>query len=166
MPSFRLTGLDPEPFEPLFALSDAELSARGIERRFADVRPGFPCRVGLADAEEGEELLLLPFVHQPAASPYHASGPIFVRRGARRRTLAAGEVPDCVGSRLISVRAYDARHWIVDAAVCEGTDVAAEIERLFVNREVAYLHLHNARRGCYSCAVERVDPADAVRAAS
>lgn len=27
--SFRITGLSPEPFQPLFALSDAELAARG-----------------------------------------------------------------------------------------------------------------------------------------
>jgi hypothetical protein len=156
MHSFRLIGLDPHPFEPMFDLPDDALSQRGIERRIADARPGFPCRVSLEDAEPGEELLLLPFVHQPAASPYHASGPIFVRRGARQRTLAAGEVPSYVSTRLMSVRAYDAAHWIVDAAVCEGEVVAAELERLFANPLVSYLHLHNAKRGCFSCAVQRV----------
>ena len=154
--SFRLIGLDPHPFEPLFDLADDALSQRGIDRRVADARPGFPCRISLEDAEPGEELLLLPFVHQPAASPYHASGPIFVRRGARQRTLAAGEVPSYVSTRLMSVRAYDAAHWIVDAAVCEGSAVVAEIERLFANPLVSYLHLHNAKRGCFSCAVQRV----------
>ena len=165
MPSFRLVGLDPQPFRPLFDLPDEALSERGIARRIADARPGFPCRVGLEDAAEGEELLLLPFVHQPAASPYRASGPIFVRRGARRRTLAAGEVPGYVSTRLMSVRAYDARHWIVDATVCEGGSVEVDIERMFADPAVAYIHLHNARRGCFSCAVERVPAAATVRAA-
>lgn len=45
--SFRITGLDPSPFAPLFALSDAELAARGMRRRFADEPVGFPCRVSL-----------------------------------------------------------------------------------------------------------------------
>lgn len=41
MSPFRLAGLDPAPFEPLFLLDDAELDARGIVRRFADADRGF-----------------------------------------------------------------------------------------------------------------------------
>jgi len=26
---------------------------------------------------------------------------------------------------------------------------------MFAHKEVAYIHLHNAKRGCFSCAVER-----------
>lgn len=155
MHSFQMIGLDHAEFEPLFALSDQELAQRGAERRRATQRPGFPCRVSLEDASEGEELLLLPYLHQAADSPYRASGPIFVRRGARQRTLVS-EVPGYVSTRLMSVRAYDARHMIIDATVCEGTLVGAEIERLFSNDLVAYIHLHNAKRGCFSCRVERV----------
>ena len=164
MSAFRLIGLDPRPFEPLFDLPDETLSRRGIERRIADARPGFPCRVGLEDAAEGDELLLLPFVHQPATSPYHASGPIFVRRGATQRTLAPGKVPSYVSTRLISVRAYDAAHWMVDAAVCDGDAVDVEIERMFDEPRVAYIHLHNAKRGCFSCAVQRVPAAGTLTA--
>jgi hypothetical protein len=95
-------------------------------RVIADESSGFPCRVSLLDAEAGEELLLLPYVHQPALSAYKASGPIFVRKGARRRTLAAGEIPSYVfrssdlGSRL-RCRALA----IIDADVCNGPEVAA-----------------------------------------
>ena len=35
-------------------------------------------------------------------------------------------------------------------------EVAAQIERMFGNEDVAYIHLHNAKRGCFSCRVERV----------
>ncbi len=112
--------------------------------------------MSLEEAAAGDELLLLPFEHQPANSPYRASGPIFVRRNVARRALPVDTVTPYVTSRLISVRAYDARHLIVDAAVCEGTQVAGEIRRQFANREVEYIHLHNARRGCFSCRVERV----------
>ena len=93
MQGFRLSGIDHQQFEPLFSCSDEQLRQMGAVRRSATDMPGFPCRVSLEDAEVGEELLLLPFVHQPAASPYRASGPIFIRRGARQRVLAVGEVP-------------------------------------------------------------------------
>ena len=49
----------------------------------------------------------------------------------------------------------DAAHQIIDASVCEGMIVRAEIGRLFDNHLVAYIHLHNAMRGCFSCRVNR-----------
>jgi Protein of unknown function (DUF1203) len=39
--------------------------------------------------------------------------------------------------------------------VCEGSEVRQAIQTMFARKEVAYLHLHNAKRGCFSCAVER-----------
>src|SRR5687767_4901568 len=154
MSSFQLVGLPYEKFEPLFALGDAELDRRGIRRVIA-AEPGLPCRVSLEDAVAGDELLLMPFEHQPANSPYRASGPIFVRRNARQRTLPVDTVTPYVTSRLMSVRAYDEGHAIVDAAVCEGKVVAGQIHALFEQPAVEYIHLHNARRGCYSCLVVR-----------
>lgn len=155
MHNFRLVGLASQYFFDLFALSDAQLAARNARRVFATTKPGYPCRVSLVDADIGEELLLLPFEHQAAISPYRASGPIFVRRGAVTARLQAGVVPDYVRTRLISARAYDSTHLMIDASVCEGTDVASEIRRLFAQEEIAYIQLHNAKRGCFSCAVER-----------
>ncbi len=154
-PSFQIVGIDPAPFEPLFALDDAQLRARGAERRIADEHPGFPCRVSLEDAQPGDELLLLSWQHQGADSPYRASGPIFVRRGARTARLAPGEVPPYVTRRLISVRGYDAAHLIVAAEVVEGSGAEAAIVAMFARADVAYIHLHNAKRGCFSCCVLR-----------
>ena len=154
--SFQLVGLDPEQFESLFQLSDEELRQHGAMRQYASESAGYPCRVSLQDAEAGEELLLLPYLHQPAASPYRASGPIYVRRGAKRCTLPAGEVPSYVTRRLMSIRAYDAAHMMVAASVSEGTLAAQEILRFFEDPQVAYIHLHNAKRGCFSCRVDRM----------
>jgi hypothetical protein len=156
MHSFQLVGLPERAFEPLFDLPNEQLAQLGAIRVFAKDRPGYPCRISLADAEVGEELLLLPYEHQPANSPYKASGPVYVRRYAKQRTLDIGEVPDYVRTRLMSLRAYDAAHMIVGAEVCEGKVVAAEIERQFANKQVRYIHLHNAKRGCFSCLVRRV----------
>ncbi len=153
--SFQLAGLSFEPFAALFSLTDPELMESDARRVVATEKPGYPCRVSLADAEVGEELLLLPFAHQNARSPYRSTGPIFVRRAARPRRLAVDEIPDYVALRQISVRAYDAAHMMIDAAVCDGPDTASVIHGIFDNSQAAYIHLHNARRGCFSCRVER-----------
>jgi hypothetical protein len=144
-----------EPFLPLFALSDANLTARNIRRVIANTTPGYPCRVSLMDAAIDDELLLLPYEHQPASSPYKSSGPIFVRKGSVQALIDPDVISDYVRTRLISVRAYDAKHLMTDATVCAGSDSAAAIEKMFDSEQVAYIHLHNANRGCFSCRVER-----------
>jgi Protein of unknown function (DUF1203) len=155
MSSFRLIGLPFALFSDLFALPDAKLLMRNVRRVFADAKPGYPCRVSLADADIGDELLLLPYEHQPAKSPYKSSGPIFVRRGAAQANIGAGVVPDYVRTRLISVRAYDEGHLMTDAVTCAGTDAGAAILHMLASKEVAYVHLHNANRGCFSCTAVR-----------
>ena len=155
MAPFQLAGIPYEPFAPLFALSDSELRKINAKRVVADSEPGYPCRVSLTDARIGEELLLLPYEHQPAQSPYKSSGPIFVRKDAVQKTVDPGGIPDYVRTRLMSVRAYDAAHQMTDAAVCAGSEAAAAIERMFTSAGAAYIHLHNANRGCFSCTVHR-----------
>jgi hypothetical protein len=155
MSTFQLVGLDHRPFEPLFELSNEELAGIGAMRQVATEPTGFPCRVSLEDAAPGDELLLLHYVHQPAASPYRASGPIFVRRGAMQRRLPPGGLAPYVTTRLMSVRAYDAAHMMMDATVCDGNQLRDVIEDLFRADGIAYLHLHNAKRGCFSCRVNR-----------
>jgi hypothetical protein len=156
MSSFQLVGLSFEPFASLFDLPDSALSKLNMRRVVAATKPGYPCRVSLADAEIGDELLLLPFEHQPGSSPYKASGPIFVRKAAVQALIEPGVIPEYVGIRLISVRAYDAAHLMTDAVVCPGNETAAAIRKMFSADEVAYIQLHNANRGCYSCTVNRV----------
>ncbi len=155
MPRFQLVALDGIQFSNLFALSDAGLAAVGAMRRVVNEYPGVPCRVSLEDAAIGEEVLLLTHTHHDVGSPYRASGPVFVRRGAQQARPAVNEVPDYVTRRRISLRAYDASHMMVAAAVCEGPAVAADLRRLFEDDAIAYVHLHNAGPGCYSCQAVR-----------
>lgn len=153
---FRIVALPLAQFAHLFALSDEQLAEHRARRVVANEKPGFPCRVSLVDAEPGESLVLLPFSHQPTESPYRSAGPIFVRENAREAVLAAGEIPELIRSRLLSLRAYDAAQMMVDAEVVEGAHIEGEIERMFANSAVDYLHVHNARRGCFACRVDRV----------
>ena len=153
--SFQFTALPIETFRPWLTLSDDELRARGARRVVADSKPGFPCRVSLVDAEPGETLILLPFVHHEVDSPYRASGPIFVREGAETAAPAANEVPPLLRSRLLSLRAYTSAATLVRSDVVEGPEVEEAIRRFFADPDVAYLHVHNAKAGCFSCRVER-----------
>ncbi|HEY5799230.1 MAG TPA: DUF1203 domain-containing protein, partial [Burkholderiaceae bacterium] len=114
---YQLAGLDPAPYLPLFALSDLVLRARGMQRCIADAPNSYPCRVSLADAEPGETLLLLPYQHVAAPSPYQAAGPIFVRESAVQGAVARGRLPDMFMRRLLSMRAYDAANVMLDAEV-------------------------------------------------
>jgi len=153
--NYRVLGLSPEPFEPLFRLSDEELAERGAVRRVADEPHAYPCRVSLADAEPGEELLLLPYRHQTSPSPYQASGPIYVRRAACASFDAVNRVPSMQERRLSSVRGYDAAGFMRECDVVAGIDLDATIRRFFANPEVDTIHVHNARPGCFAFRVER-----------
>lgn len=151
---YRISGLDPAQFQHLFAADDAALRKAGVRRVVADAPHGYPCRVSLQDAAEGEVLLLLSYPHHEVDGPYRASGPIFVRKEAR---LAAHlrSIPPYLSLRLLSLRGYDSAGIMTQARVVEGTEAEAAIVDAFTDRGTRYLHLHNAQRGCYSCRVDR-----------
>jgi hypothetical protein len=153
--SFRIRGLSPAPFVHLYGLSDAELARHGAIRCVADAKPGYPDRVELRDAEPGESLLLVNHVHQPGDTPYRASHAIFVREGATRASALVDEIPDVLRVRLLSVRAFDAAHMMVDADVVDGESLADGIARFFDDARVDYLQVHTAKRGCFVAQVER-----------
>jgi hypothetical protein len=152
--SFRVLGLPPDLFRPLFNLPDARLHELGARRVIAD-DAHLPCRVSMAHAAPGEELLLLNYEHQPANTPYRATHAIYVRKLADRAFDAVDMVPEVLASRLLAVRAFDATHMMIDAEVCEGTQAAEIFERFLADPKTGYLQVHNARRGCYAARVER-----------
>jgi hypothetical protein len=153
--NFRVTGLSPEPFRSLYGLSEEELARRGVLRFVADAASGFPDRIEMRHAAPGETVLLLNHVCQPAPTPYRATHAIYVREGAERAFDRVGEIPEVMRVRLLSLRGYDEAGMMVDADVVDGGQVEALIERLFADPRVAYIHAHNARRGCYSGRIDR-----------
>lgn len=152
---FIISGLPVAQFAPLFGLSDEALAAQGVVRRTADQHPGFPCRVSLRDADRGETVLLLNYEHLPVASPYRARHAIYVREYASEYHPEINEIPEVLRTRLLSARAYDAAGMMVDADVVEGAGAAPVIHCLLDNPQVDYLHLHNARPGCFAARVDR-----------
>jgi hypothetical protein len=152
--AFRISGLDPSPFLDLAGLSDEALAERGVMRRVSD-GTGFPCRVSLEDVAAGEAVLLLNYEHQPAPTPFRSAHAIYVREGEQRRFDRVDDVPALLRSRLLSIRAFDAAHMLVDADVVEGEAAAEAIERLLAAPGTDYLHVHYARPGCFAARVDR-----------
>jgi hypothetical protein len=153
--TFRVTGLSPEPFRPLFGLSGEELARRGVRRVVADSPFGFPDRIEISDATPGESLLLVNYLHQPADTPYRSSHAIFVRERAVAPTDLVGDIPPAMRARPLSLRAFDGNAMMVDADLVDGAAAEGLIERLLADPEVAYIHAHYARRGCYAGRIER-----------
>lgn len=150
---FQIQPLPAAEFTHLYGLSDAELAEQNIQVHYSD--GAFPCRVSLTDVAEGTRVMLLNFEHQPGNSPYRSRHAIFVADGAEETHPAAGDVPEVIACRLLSVRAFNRADEIVDADVIEGRDVKDLIARYFANPQVDYIHLHFARRGCFAAKVTR-----------
>jgi hypothetical protein len=153
--SFRISGLSPEPFRHLYGLSDADLLAQGARRYTVDETPGFPDRVELRDLAVGETVLLVNYTHQGADTPFRASHAIFVREGAVQSRSFIDEIPEVLQGRTLSLRAFDADHMMVDAALVDGRQTRDTVERLLGNDTIAYIQAHYALRGCYAARIER-----------
>ena len=151
--TFVISGLPVEKFVPLYGLSDQELAARRAKRIVVD-GPGFPERIEMRDAEQGETLLLVNFEHQDADTPYRSSHAIYVREGATE-AWSGERLPEVMRRRLLSLRGFSADGMMVEADVVDGSEAEPVIERIFGNDGVAYIHAHYARPGCYAARIDR-----------
>jgi hypothetical protein len=124
----------------------------GAVRVVADEPNSFPCRRCLRDAEAGEAMILLGYDPFLGASPYAGRGPIYVHEHDCTPFDGDG-IPSQLTRRLLSVRAYDERHMMVGADVVDGTELEATAERLLADG--AYVHVHNARPGCFAARIDR-----------
>ncbi|MGH8032746.1 MAG: DUF1203 domain-containing protein [Luteimonas sp.] len=151
---YVVSGLALQSFQPLFGLDDAALRAHAAARMRVDVKPGFPCRVTLEDAEPGETAAVAVAAprRRHAVSRRRADLRARDRAGKRarpQRDPGAAAQPAAVGARL-RCRRLDARCEVVD-----GVDLDALIERFLADPRIDFLHVHNARRGCYACRIDR-----------
>lgn len=152
--TLRIRGLSAEPFTHLFTLSNDELAAHNAVRMVAD-GPGYPCRVSLTDAAPGDEVVLIHYEHHAVATPFRSSYAIYVRPGERQFD-EVGRVPAQLSKRLLAVRAFDARGWLLAGDVVEGAALEACAERLLDTPGAAYLHAHFAKPGCYAARIDRI----------
>jgi len=150
---YRIEGLEREPFEPLFAMSDAELAERRALRTIA-CGPGYPCRISLEEAEVGEPLVLVNHVSNEAETPFRASHAIYVRKDAPRGCYT-DEVPAIFASRTLGLRGFDRDGMLRGALIAGPGESDAKIRELFERPEIAEIHAHTAALGCFLAKVER-----------
>ena len=113
-----------------------------------------PCRHCLRWAEPGERVILFPYAAIPSGHPYSETGPIFVHAEKCERYSATNEYPaDFRSGRVF--RAYDSNYNIIDAQVMNGSEPGAVIEKLFQNRDTAFVDVRSATHGCFTFRVQR-----------
>lgn len=151
----KATAFDPVSLKivPLPAVLETEQPGR--VSKIAGEGDTYPCRRCLMDAEAGDEVYLLSYDPFLGDSPYRCASPIFVHK-KQCTPYQGAEVPEQQRKRLLSVRAYDAGHMIVGHGdVLEGTKLEQTSEELLSDPAVEYIHVHNARPGCFAVRIER-----------
>ena len=152
--TYRITGLEPAPFAPLFQLDDAQLEARGMSRMTVD-NPNFPCRITLRDCATGDEVLLLNHVSHDVDGPYRASHAIFVSKSASEAARYVDAIPPALDRRILSLRAFDSEGMMIEAALAQPGEADAVVRKLLENSDTSHVDAHNAIRGCFAARIDR-----------
>lgn len=155
--NYQISPLQLSEFQHLMNKDEEWLAQRGVVRLRANAKPGFPCRISLEDAEPGEAVLLLNYEHQSVATPYRSSHAIIIREKAEQAEPFINKVPEQLRIRMLSVRGFDCNGMMIDADVIDGVDLVSAIDDMFGNADIEYLHIHNAKPGCYAARVDRLD---------
>jgi hypothetical protein len=153
--TYKITGLSPAAHAHLFEMDDAQLAQINARRVVAAASKGFPCRVSLEDAREGEKLILLHHVSHDVATPYRSAYAIYIRETATEAVEYFDETPPVFEGRPIALRGFDVDGNLRNAALVLPGQADTRIRELFDNAEIAYIHAHNAAHGCFSAAIER-----------
>jgi hypothetical protein len=153
--TYRIKGLNPANHAALFAMTDAKLSAINARRVTAKSNHGFPCRVSLCDADEGDALILVHHVSHYVATPYRSAYAIYVRETTDATAVYFDETPPVFEGRPIALRGFDADGNLLGAALALPGQADARIRELFESEDIAYMHAHDAAHGCFSAAMER-----------
>ena len=153
--TYRIAGLDPAQFAPLWAMDPETLAEHGARRVTAEADRGFPCRVTLEDARAGERLMLLHHVHHDVDGPYRSAFAIFVREGAGAAAVYRDRHPPCFEGRTLSLRGFDRQGALAEARLTAPGETDAAIRALLADDRIAYINAHNAAAGCFAARIER-----------
>ncbi|MEA3053009.1 MAG: hypothetical protein QOG72_1912 [Sphingomonadales bacterium] len=153
--TYRIEGLKREAYADLLGLTDAELAERGARRVTVDAKPGFPCRVAMADAEPGERLILFNHVSNDVPTPFRSAYAIYVREEPGPPACYVDETPPAFEGRVLSLRGFNAEGMLAEAMLAEPGQADAKIRHLFERPEIAEIHAHNAAAGCFAARIVR-----------
>ncbi|MEO9468510.1 DUF1203 domain-containing protein [Parasphingorhabdus sp.] len=150
--TYQITGLN--PVEMFHDKNESEIS---VVRVTATSKPGFPCRVSLVDAEEGEELIVFHHVSHDVSSPYRSAYAIYARTAAVTAAQYTDRVPPVFEGRPLGLRAFGADVMLKTAGLAMPDEADKTIRHLLELDEVAYIDVHNAAHGCFVARVERFE---------
>lgn len=153
--TYRIAGLDPAPFQPLFAMDEVGLAASRATLQRASASRGFPCRVSLRDADEGEELVLVHHVNHEVETPYRNAFAVFVRRAAQEPAVFVDECPPVFEGRPLAMRGYTAAGNLHAARLAMPGEADETIRDMLNDPAIGYIDAHNAAHGCFAARVHR-----------
>ena len=153
--TYTISGLSPASFAPLFALDDDALCEHGAVRVTASSSRGFPCRVSLEDAREGEQLILLHHTSHDVETPFRSAYAIYVREEAVQAGPYIDTTPPAFAGRSLALRGFDAEGMLMDARLALPDMADQAIRSLFDDPGIAYIDIHNAAPGCFAARANR-----------
>ncbi len=159
--TYRIEGLPYQPFADLFDLTDEELENRQMKRVFAASDRGFPCRVSLADARTGDEMILLNYVSHDVATPYRNAYAVYVKKQAHPPAVLVDKEPPVFAGRPLGLRAFGDDGMLKDARLAMPGEADAKIRELLADPRIATIHAHNAAHGCFVARIERHETGEA-----
>jgi len=152
-PKFNIHSI---PHDLLARVRSSRVDVSGNRVEPLSAEGGEPLRCCLRDAQPGEALILFGYEPPIGKSPYREIGAVFAHAA-----LCDGppdhRYPSAWRARKQVLRSYDARGWIVDAVVHDGSDPEAEIARLLADPRAVQLHSRNVAYGCFMFVVTRRD---------
>lgn len=148
--TYQITGIDPDQI-------DTTINSALAVQVTATSSLGFPCRVTLEDAEQGEDLVLFNHVSHDVQSPYRSSYAVYARIKAEKPAQYTDELPPVFKGRPLGMRAFGSDAMLKTAGLAMPGDADQTIRQLFELDEVAYIDVHNAAHGCFVARVERFE---------
>ncbi|WP_095011645.1 DUF1203 domain-containing protein [Tsuneonella mangrovi] len=155
--TYRIRGLEPAQFAPLFEMDEVALESALASRVIAGPEGRYPCRVSLRDADPGEELVLVHFTNHAVDTPYRNAFAIFVRKDADAAAECVDALPPVLRGRPIALRCYAFDGTLHRAALALDDNVDAVLRDLLADEAVGYIDAHNAMHGCFAARIERYD---------
>ncbi|HYW17016.1 MAG TPA: DUF1203 domain-containing protein [Allosphingosinicella sp.] len=153
--TYKIEGLPRETYAALLGLDDRELAGRNARRVTAGSRPGFPCRVTLEDAEQGESVLLFNYVSHDVPTPFRSAYAVYVRESAAGSACYVDEPPPVFMGRALGLRGFDAEGMLRGALLALPGEADSKIRALFERPEIETIHAHNAAAGCFAAKIVR-----------
>ena len=134
--------------------ADIDVAAPGARPVTVTEPHSAPCRRCLRDANVGDRVVLVSYDPFDIDSPYRSASPVFVHADPCPPYVDTA-VPEQQRRRLLSVRGFDEHAMMRDSDVVDGEALEPLLDKLFADEQTSYVHVHNARPGCFAVRVTR-----------